>query len=77
MLAAGGVWFGAGGLVPYLALVALLGGALAIAVLVMRKLSGPKPAWLDGNGADDRAVPYGVAIGLAAIILYSRNPLPP
>ena len=77
MLAAGGVWFGAGGVVPYLILVALLGGAVGLAVLVMRKLPGPKPAWLEGNGAEDRAVPYGVAIGLAAVILYSRNPLPP
>ena len=77
MLAAGGVWFGTGGLAPYLILVTLLGGALGIAVLVMRKLPVPKPAWLDGNGAQSRAVPYGVAIGLAAVILYSRNPLLP
>lgn len=77
MLAAGGVWFGAGGLVPYLILVALLGGAVGLAVLVMRKLPAPKPAWLDGNWAEGRAAPYGVAIGLAAVILFSRNPLPP
>ena len=77
MLAAGGVWFGAGGLAAYLILVSLLGGALAIAVLVMGKLPTPKPARLDGNAAEGRAVPYGVAIGLAAIILFSRNPLPP
>ena len=77
MLAAGGVWFGAGGLAAYLFLVALIGGALAIAVLVMGKLSAPKPAWLVGNAAQRRVVPYGVAIGLAAIILFSRNPCPP
>ena len=77
MLAAGGVWFGAGGLVPYLTLVALLGGAVGLAVLAMRKLTVPKPGEPDGNGAERRAVPYGVAIGLAAVILYSRNPLPP
>lgn len=73
MLAAGGVWFGAGGIVTYLTLVALLGGAVALAVLVMRKLPVPKPVWMNGNGAEDRSVPYGVAIGLAAIILFLRN----
>ena len=76
MLAAGGVWFGVGGLAAYLILVALLGGVLAVAVLVMKKLPVPKPAWMDGDGPENRAVPYGVAIGLAAIILYWRPPLP-
>lgn len=76
MLAAGGVWFGAGNLASYLLLVALLGGAVALAVLVMRKLPVPKPAWMKGNGAEDRAVPYGVAIGMAAVILYWRTLLP-
>ena len=74
LLAAAGVWIGWNDLWSYLFLVALLGGGLALAILVAGKLQKKWPL-LGGMG---KPIPYGVAIGLAAIFLFPRNPaLPP
>lgn len=82
LLAAAGVWMGFNDLAAYLALVALIGGGLALAVLILRRFSG-RPGfletlpWIGREMTGDEGVPYGVAIGLAAILLFSRSAVLP
>lgn len=83
LLAAAGVWIGGNDLGAFLVLVTLIGGGLALAILVIRKFGG-KWRWAEsiewlGDGPDAKAqpVPYGIAIGLAAMLLLSRNPALP
>ena len=82
LLAAAGIWSGAAQLGPYLVLVAVLGGVLAAAVLIARKLRKVVPfldavGWLGGEDARMQSIPYGAAIGVAAIYLFSENPALP
>ncbi|MDP6173066.1 MAG: prepilin peptidase [Rhodospirillales bacterium] len=78
MLAAIGVWAGPSGIGGYLILVALLGGLLALAVLILRRLPVPRwlgerlavLPWLGGAPGAAQPLPYGVAIGLAAFLLF-------
>ena len=75
LLAAIAVWIGWDDLGLYLFLVALIGGALAL-VVIRRFSRNPSfldsLPWLGRDPATTRVVPYGVAIGLAAILLFSR-----
>ena len=80
MLAAIAVWIGWEYIGPYLFLVAMIGGALALIVMVIRRF--PKiPSllesvpWIGREPATTQVVPYGVAIGLAAIFLFFRLPV--
>jgi prepilin peptidase CpaA len=73
LLAAAGIWSGWAQLGPYLVLVAVLGGVLAAAVLIAHKLRKASP-FLDALG---QPIPYGVAIGGAAIYLFTENPALP
>ena len=83
LLAAAGVWIGGNDLGQFLILVTLIGGGLALAILVIRKFGGNWPwaesiEWLgDGPDAKTQPIPYGIAIGLAALLLLSRNPALP
>ena len=77
LLAAIAVWIGWDELAPYLLLVALIGGVLALAVMVARRFSRlpsifDSLPWLGRTPANSQVVPYGVAIGLAAITLFPR-----
>lgn len=83
LLAAAGVWIGWNDLGAFLVLVTFIGGGLALAILVIRKFGGKWPwadavEWLgDAPDAKTQPVPYGIAIGLAAVLLLSRNPALP
>ncbi len=86
LLAAAGIWGGWAQLGPYLALVAVLGGVLAAAVLIAHRLRKTVPfldavGWLGGDNGDGNArmqpIPYGAAIGVAAIYLFTENPALP
>ncbi len=82
LLAAAGVWSGLDQLAPFLALMAVIGGVLAAAILIARKSRKVLPflnavGWLQGGDAKTQPIPYGLAIGLAAIYLYSSNPALP
>ena len=78
LLAAAGVWIGWSGLLPYLFLVTLGGGALAMVILTARKFKRKIPLISHEDVGGAPPVPYGVAIGVAAIIMFSKNPaLPP
>ena len=83
LLAAAGVWVGWDDFWTYLFAVTLFGGGLALAVLAANKLQKKWPVfgaveWVRSSGDMTKPVPYGIAIGLAAIFLFSGNPaLPP
>ncbi len=74
LLTAAVVWFGWDELAVYLLVTALIGGALALIVLFLRNFPaapflGSLPG-LQNCLAGGKEIPYGVAIGLAAIILF-------
>jgi prepilin peptidase CpaA len=63
LLAAGALWLGAAALGPFLLATALAGGALALALLVVRLLRRPDA---DGIAA---SLPYGIAIAAGGILV--------
>ncbi len=79
LLAASGTWFGWGALAPYLIVVALLGGALAVAILMLRRTPLPDSlsdkAWINRLHSPDEGVPYGVSIALAGCVMAGKLPL--
>lgn len=68
--AAAGFWFGWPGVQLFLVVVALVGGVLALTILVIRKLPLPSraPGWL-ARLHDEKGIPYGIAIGLGGLCL--------
>jgi prepilin peptidase CpaA len=82
-LAAVAVWIAPADILSYVALMALIGGALAVIVLIAARLKPRFPAlgriaWLGDGGFHAQEVPYGVAVGLAALAMMPRTPaLPP
>lgn len=78
LLAAAGIWTGWNDLWSYLLLVALLGGALAVIVLIAHRLQKrlsflEKVEWLKGGDGPVKPIPYGIAIGLGAVFLFPGN----
>lgn len=78
LLAAAALWFGFGGLIQYLVLVSLAGGALALLIFSYRFL--PPPIWLCRQEwamrlhAKAGGIPYGVALAAAGLWLYPSSP---
>lgn len=75
MIAATGLWFGWQGLLIYLFTVTLMGGVLALTVLILRKYFSTVPfladlPWMNDQPGQGQSLPYGVAIGTASIFLY-------
>ena len=72
------LWFGADHTLAYLIYTMLLGGALALAILLFRML--PLPArlengsWIARLHARRGAMPYGVAMAAAALIVFPATP---
>jgi prepilin peptidase CpaA len=78
MLAAStALWVGFGQLADYLFIAAIGGGALTLAVLVLR--SAPLPAfalgwsWLTRIHDRNSGVPYGIALAAAALVVYPQS----
>jgi prepilin peptidase CpaA len=77
MMAAVALWLGTAGLIPFLFYMALTGGVLGIASLLLRKykpLKAPaKGTWLEQAQEGANKVPYGIAIavGTFAAFLFS------
>ncbi len=78
LLAASIVWFGWPSLLLYIVAVALFGGVLAICLLIFRRLPLPLAwsdrAWLQRLHGRDEGVPYGIAIGLAGLVMARHLP---
>jgi prepilin peptidase CpaA len=71
------LWIELPQLLPYFIYAALLGGALTLAVIALRRW--PLPAmlanvrWVDRLHDSKSGVPYGIALAAAAILVYSRT----
>ena len=78
-LAAAALWLGAGQeITSFLVLTALLGGVIAILLILFRRLKvadklSDRP-WLARLHDREGGVPYGVAIGLAGLIMFPQLP---
>ena len=77
LLAAGALWIGLDGLVPYLIGVTLFGGILAVTILAFRKVpfdAYPIPAWAYRLHLPKSGIPYGMAIAASALYVYPKTP---
>ena len=74
LIAASALWFGWSGLFRYVVLVALIGGLLALIILVLRRFvqspAGRGPEWLNKLRSGDHGIPYGVAIAAASWLMF-------
>lgn len=76
LLAAAAVWTGFGALIPFVLFVAIAGGLVAGALVVLRWVV-PRGrlapgTWLERLMAPRQGVPYGVAIALAGLVVFPR-----
>jgi prepilin peptidase CpaA len=77
LAAATALWIGLSFMLQYLIYAALLGGALTLIILAFRRY--PLPAWLSRHKWIDRlhdtksGVPYGIALAIAAILVYPET----
>ena len=69
------LWIGFGEMLPYLVYAALLGGALTLGVLAIRRWPLPallaRIAWIDRLHDAKSGVPYGIALAISGILVYS------
>lgn len=73
LLAAAALWIGFDLMMPYLLKVAVLGGVLALVILIYRRLpiaSLPVPAFAKRLHTDGTGIPYGIAIAGGALWIY-------
>ena len=77
LASASALWIGLGLLLQYLIYVALLGGALTLIILALRRYPLParlaKHAWIDKLHNPKTGVPYGIALAIAAILVYPQT----
>ena len=75
LAAATTLWIGFGEMLPYLVYAALLGGALTLGVLAIRRWPLPallaRIAWIDRLHDAKSGVPYGIALAISGILVYS------
>ncbi|MFN0024106.1 MAG: prepilin peptidase [Parvularculaceae bacterium] len=79
LLAASAPWVGLSALAPFMVNVALAGAALAIVLLLFRRMP-PLPIyaqtpWLLRLHQRPKDIPYGVAIAVGALLSFSQTPL--
>jgi prepilin peptidase CpaA len=77
LAAATTLWLGFGLTLPYLAYTAILGGVLTLAILVLRRMPlevwALRWPWLGRLHDRKRGVPYGVAMAIAGLLVYSNS----
>ena len=73
------LWLGFGLTLPYLVYAAILGGILTLNILLLRRLPlNPYFArwrWLERLHDAREGVPYGIALAIAAVVLYAQSPV--
>lgn len=78
LLAATALWIGFDKLPAYLVMVSIMGGLLALTILVYRNLIPPmwisRPAWAVRLHDAKCGIPYGIALALAGLWLYPATP---
>lgn len=74
LIAATALWFGFSMMLQYIVFASLLGGALTLIILALRRWPLPERlrgvVWLDRLHDDKNGVPYGVALAAAALLIY-------
>ncbi len=74
LAAATALWLGFNHLADYGVLAGLLGGALTLAILVLRKWPLPaallRPGWIARLANHANGVPYGIALAVAGLLIY-------
>ena len=79
LVAATSLWLGFGLLLPYLVYAALLGGGLTLLILAIRRYPLPpnlaKHKWIDRLHDNKSGVPYGIALAIAGLLVYSESTL--
>ena len=78
LLAASTLWFGTAFTVPYLLYASILGGVLTLGILLLRRLPvlplfAMKFSWIERLHDKKQGVPYGAALGPAAIIVFATS----
>jgi prepilin peptidase CpaA len=77
LAAATALWFGFDQLLPYLLYASLLGGVLTFAMLQLRTMPLPAPlvgqAWAERLHRMDTGIPYGIALAVAALLIYPHT----
>lgn len=77
LAAATALWFGFSHLMDYLLLAAVFGGALTLLILVLRQWPLPsifaRQRWIARLHAANSGVPYGIALAIAALIVYPET----
>jgi prepilin peptidase CpaA len=72
--ASGALWFGFAHLMDYLLYASLFGGALTLLLIQLRQWPLPYPlasqAWLLRLHAKESGIPYGIALAIAALMVY-------
>ena len=75
LAAATALWFGFGQTLPYLVVAALLGGALTLSILALRRLPLTpliaRVGWIGRLHDQNAGIPYGIALAAAGLITYS------
>ena len=79
ILAASTVWVGLAGLLPFLLITAIAGGALSLFLLIARKwvplMPVVLPPWLEKLMHPKGDIPYGIAIAVGAVLAFPYSQL--
>jgi prepilin peptidase CpaA len=77
LAAATTLWIGLGLMAPYLIYAALLGGGLTLLILALRRQPLfpfiARHAWLERLHDSKQGVPYGIALAIAALLVYPET----
>ena len=81
LAAATAMWFGFEHLLDYLVYAALFGGVLTVLLLLFRRLPLPgffqRQPWIQRLHEPQGGVPYGIALAVAALMIYPQTPWMP
>lgn len=78
LMAAAALWLGLPQLLPFLLLTGFLGGVLMLVIVAFRRYPAaamPVPDWVLRLHRAETGLPYGMAIGAAAILIYQSSPM--
>lgn len=77
LIAATTLWFGFEGMLQYLVYASLLGGALTLSLLAVRRWPLPlqlkQVVWIDRLHDSKTGVPYGIALAAAGLLVYPTS----
>lgn len=77
LIAATTLWLGFGGMLQYLLYASLLGGALTLSLLAVRRWPLPlqlkQVGWIDRLHDAKTGVPYGIALAAAGLLVYPSS----